>query len=150
MPDDRKTKLHCMEAAAIVTAAVWFLLSVLWDFYFDMNDDVLMKDILSGIYTGVPEALNIQMLAPVSFLSVSCTICPGGQTGMVSFCCCCRRSPSSWCWKRHCTCPENAGGHRIRKGTDPSGSPSRVRMTESSGSAGWSWPVQRSPVRRCC
>jgi hypothetical protein len=67
MPDDRRTKLHCMEAAAIVTAAVWFLLSVLWDFYFDMNDDVLMKDILSGVYTGVPEALNIQMLAPVSF-----------------------------------------------------------------------------------
>ncbi len=38
------------------------------DYYFDLNDDVLMKDILSGVYTGVPEGNNIQMLYPVSAL----------------------------------------------------------------------------------
>ncbi|MBO5998132.1 MAG: hypothetical protein J6P87_00420 [Lachnospiraceae bacterium] len=37
-------------------------------FWFDLNDDVLMKDILSGVYTGVPESRNIQMLYPVSAL----------------------------------------------------------------------------------
>ena len=36
------------------------------DYFFDLNDDVLMKDILSGAYTGVPEGHNIQMLYPIS------------------------------------------------------------------------------------
>ncbi|WP_022772682.1 hypothetical protein [Butyrivibrio sp. AE2015] len=41
------------------------------DYFFDLNDDVLMKDILSGAYTGVPEGHNIQMLYPISaFISV--------------------------------------------------------------------------------
>ena len=37
-----------------------------FDYYYDLNDDVLMKEILSGNYTGVPEGHNIQMLWPVS------------------------------------------------------------------------------------
>lgn len=42
-----------------------------YDYYFDLNDDVLMKDILAGIYTGTPEGHNIQMLWPVSaFISL--------------------------------------------------------------------------------
>jgi hypothetical protein len=41
---------------------------LLFDFYFDLNDDVLMKDILSGAYTGTPAGHNIQMLYPVSAL----------------------------------------------------------------------------------
>lgn len=42
-----------------------------YDYYFDLNDDVLMKDILAGVYTGVPEGHNIQMLWLVSaFISV--------------------------------------------------------------------------------
>ncbi len=41
------------------------------DCFFDLNDDVLMKDILSGAYTGVPESHNIQMLYPISlFISL--------------------------------------------------------------------------------
>lgn len=38
------------------------------NFYYDLNDDVLMKDILSGTYTGIPEARNIQMLYPAGLL----------------------------------------------------------------------------------
>ncbi|MCH5270451.1 MAG: hypothetical protein J1E83_06835 [Lachnospiraceae bacterium] len=46
------------------------LLSIRFDFYYDLNDDVLMKDILAGAYTGQPESRNIQMLFPISwFLS---------------------------------------------------------------------------------
>ncbi len=42
-----------------------------YDYYFDLNDDVLMKDILAGVYTGRPEGHNIQMLWPVSaFISL--------------------------------------------------------------------------------
>ena len=37
-------------------------------FRLDLNDDVLMKDILSGAYTGIPEARNIQMQAPLGAL----------------------------------------------------------------------------------
>ena len=45
--------------------------SVRYDYYFDLNDDVLMKDILAGVYTGEPESRNIQMIWPVSaFLSL--------------------------------------------------------------------------------
>ncbi len=39
-----------------------------YDYYFDLNDDVLMKDILAGVYTGVPQGHNIQMLWPISAL----------------------------------------------------------------------------------
>lgn len=43
------------------------VLGVFFDYYYDLNDDVLMKDILAGVYTGTPESRNIQMLFPVSF-----------------------------------------------------------------------------------
>ncbi len=52
--------------ALIMAGAAFF-----GDYYFDLNDDVLMKDILSGAYTGVPEPNNIQMLYPISaFISL--------------------------------------------------------------------------------
>lgn len=42
-----------------------------YDYYFDLNDDVLMKDILAGVYTGDPEGHNIQMLWLISgFISL--------------------------------------------------------------------------------
>ncbi len=41
-------------------------LSIRFDYYYDLNDDVLMKDILAGNYTGVPEGHNIQMLWIIS------------------------------------------------------------------------------------
>ncbi len=48
-----------------------------YDYYFDLNDDVLMKDILAGVYTGVPEGHNIQMLWPVSaFISLLYRLAP--------------------------------------------------------------------------
>ncbi|MBP3814210.1 MAG: hypothetical protein ILA12_06100 [Butyrivibrio sp.] len=53
-------------ASAILTLLVILAAAFIGDFYFDLNDDVLMKDILSGAYTGVPEGHNIQMLYPVS------------------------------------------------------------------------------------
>ncbi len=54
---------------AIAGAAVlWAALAIVFDFYHDLNDDVMIKDILSGIYTGIPDAHNNQMLYPVSIL----------------------------------------------------------------------------------
>ena len=42
-----------------------------WDYYFDLNDDVLIRDILSGVYTGEPEALTAQLLWPLAAPSSS-------------------------------------------------------------------------------
>ena len=42
--------------------------AIRYDYYFDLNDDVLMKDILAGVYTGDPEGHNIQMLWLISAL----------------------------------------------------------------------------------
>lgn len=56
------------------------LLAIRFDFYYDLNDDVLMKDILAGNYTGVPEGHNIQMLwlisAGISLLYRVCRVIP--------------------------------------------------------------------------
>ncbi|MBP3737034.1 MAG: hypothetical protein J6I56_08440 [Lachnospiraceae bacterium] len=53
-------------AAGLLMLLLAFVLALRFDYYFDLNDDVLMKDILAGVYTGVPESRNIQMLFPVS------------------------------------------------------------------------------------
>ena len=37
-------------------------------FYYDLNDDVLIKDILAGVYTGRPEAHTMQILYPLGLL----------------------------------------------------------------------------------
>ena len=47
------------------------LMSILFDFYYDMNDDVLIKDIIAGVYSGMPDGHNMQMLYVLSgFLSL--------------------------------------------------------------------------------
>lgn len=51
------------------------LLGLRFDYYYDLNDDVLMKDLLSGVYTGAFESRNVQMLFPLSLiLSLFCRI----------------------------------------------------------------------------
>lgn len=45
-----------------VVLALFLAGGILFDFYYDLNDDVLIKDIVSGAYTGVPEGRNVQML----------------------------------------------------------------------------------------
>ena len=54
--------------SVILTLAIMVLAAIAGDYYFDLNDDVLMKDILAGVYTGTPAGHNIQMLYPISLL----------------------------------------------------------------------------------
>ncbi len=54
--------------ASLLLLALLLFAGIRYDYYFDLNDDVMMKDTLSGVYTGVPEGHNIQMLYPLSFL----------------------------------------------------------------------------------
>ncbi|MBR2122916.1 MAG: hypothetical protein IJ930_08355 [Lachnospiraceae bacterium] len=65
---DRKMISPAAAAAGLSALCLLVLLSLRYRFWFDLNDDVLMKDILSGVYTGTPESRNIQMLYPVSAL----------------------------------------------------------------------------------
>lgn len=51
----------------VMTACLFFIAALFFDFYYDLNDDVLLKDIVSGAYSGRPDAHSIQMLYPVSF-----------------------------------------------------------------------------------
>ena len=52
--------------AVVVVVILGIFAGCRFDYYYDLNDDVLMKDILAGVYTGTPEGHNIQMLWPVS------------------------------------------------------------------------------------
>ncbi len=67
-----KVKKHLnLISAFAITAVIALVAAIAGDFYFDLNDDVLMKDILSGAFTGAPEGRNIQMLYPISAF-ISC------------------------------------------------------------------------------
>ena len=44
--------------AALIVVGAWLFLAVFFDFYYDLNDDTAMKDILSGTYTGIPEEIG--------------------------------------------------------------------------------------------
>ncbi len=67
---DRRTKgtvgrwcaVSCFTLALVLVPAVFF------DFYYDLNDDTAIKDILSGTYTGAPSGYSIQMLFPLSWV----------------------------------------------------------------------------------
>ncbi|MCF0142406.1 MAG: hypothetical protein HUJ75_03405, partial [Parasporobacterium sp.] len=57
----KNKKLFNSILTLILTAAATVWLGINFDFYYDLNDDVLIKDILSGAYAGSPSDMNIQM-----------------------------------------------------------------------------------------
>ena len=65
-------------AAAAVTAVFLVLLFLRFDAYYDLNDDVLMEDLLSGAYTGAPAFRNIQRQAADLRSDV---LCQGDRVG---------------------------------------------------------------------
>lgn len=66
--EGKKEQLINWILAGGFVAAMMLIIGSLFDYYYDLNDDGLMKDILAGVYTGTPEGHNIQMLWPVSAL----------------------------------------------------------------------------------
>ncbi|MBD5470228.1 MAG: hypothetical protein HDR19_03705 [Lachnospiraceae bacterium] len=42
--------------------------AIVFDFYYDLNDDTLIKDIVSGAYTGAPSGYCVQLLYPLAWL----------------------------------------------------------------------------------
>ncbi len=63
----KSQKFISIIVSAVAVLAIMVVTLMFGDYFFDLNDDVLMKDILSGAYTGTPEGHNIQMLYPISW-----------------------------------------------------------------------------------
>ena len=62
MINERRKKWENIFLSALCIGALFLYFSIRFDFYFDLNDDLLIRDILSGIYTGEPEGHTHQML----------------------------------------------------------------------------------------
>lgn len=56
--------------ASVLLLGLLSFVCIRYDHYYDLNDDVLIKDLMAGVYTGEPEGHNIQVLYPLS-LAVS-------------------------------------------------------------------------------
>ncbi len=52
----------------LIVGAGTLVLAVFFDVWFTINDDVLIRDILSGAYTGTPNGHCVQMLYPLGLL----------------------------------------------------------------------------------
>lgn len=48
------------------------LINHFFAFYYDLNDDIMMKDIMAGVYTGTPDGHNMQTLYPLGALIALC------------------------------------------------------------------------------
>lgn len=58
--------------ALLATAVNIVLMGICFDFYYDLNDDVMMADIMSGAYSGIPDGHNMQTLYPLGALLALC------------------------------------------------------------------------------
>lgn len=58
--------------SAFFTLGLVVFIGLCFDYYYELNDDILMKDIVSGIYTGTPDGHNVYMLWPLGFIISLC------------------------------------------------------------------------------
>lgn len=65
---EKKERIANIRHTMIMLLLFFFVLFFFFDFYYDLNDDTLIKDILSGRYTGTPDGKNVQMLYPIGAL----------------------------------------------------------------------------------
>lgn len=62
---------NCILTFAIVAINV-VVMGMCFDLYYDLNDDTMMKDIMSGVYSGMPDGHNMQTLYPLGLLIALC------------------------------------------------------------------------------
>lgn len=72
-----KKKEYCKKYENCILTFIVMLLNVIlmgicFDFYYDLNDDTMMKDIMSGVYTGTPDGHNMQTLYLLGTLISMC------------------------------------------------------------------------------
>lgn len=62
---------NCILTLAVMALNV-LMMSIFFDFYYDLNDDTMMLDIMAGVYTGVPDGHNMQTLYLLGALIAAC------------------------------------------------------------------------------
>lgn len=89
MKQHRKQKYTNCILLLIVMGISALLMGIVFDFYFDLNDDTMMRDIMAGIYSGTPDGHNMQTLYPLGmFLALCYRICsPVPWYGLFLFLC---------------------------------------------------------------
>ena len=66
---------NCIAVGVVILFSA-LLMGIFFDFYYDLNDDTMMRDILAGVYSGVPDGHNMQMLYPLgAFLALCYRLC---------------------------------------------------------------------------
>ena len=61
-------KFHNVLCGLLVVLGVFALSAYFFDFYYDLNDDMVIKDILSGAYSGTPNGRTNQVLYPLGVI----------------------------------------------------------------------------------
>lgn len=75
--------------ASAVLAVLLLFAGIRYDYYYDLNDDVFIKDLMAGVYTGEPEGHNIQILYPLSLgISLAYRIFPKAPVYGLFLCFC--------------------------------------------------------------
>lgn len=76
--------------ALIFTIANVILMGICFDFYYDLNDDTMMHDIMAGVYSGTPDGHNMQTLYPLGALIALCYRVCGSVPWYGLFLCLCQ------------------------------------------------------------
>ena len=58
-------KINNIMLSLLVLVGVYAVGAYCFDFFYDLNDDMVIKDILAGVYTGTPDGHTNQMLYPL-------------------------------------------------------------------------------------
>lgn len=73
--DRRRRAENCILTFAAIGCSA-LLMGYFFTFYYDLNDDTMMRDIMSGVYSGTPDGHNMQTLYPLgAFLALCYRIC---------------------------------------------------------------------------
>ena len=66
--NNAQEKMKNIICSLLVVLGVYIVAANLFDFFYDLNDDLVIKDILSGAYSGRPEGHTNQILFPLGFV----------------------------------------------------------------------------------
>ena len=82
-------KVNNILLSLLVVLGVYVIGAYCFDFFYDLNDDMAIKDILAGVYTGTPDGHTNQMLYPIGLL-LSCFygLLPRGPVFGIFLCVC--------------------------------------------------------------
>ena len=100
----------------LVLAVNVLLLGFCFDFYYDLNDDTMMLDIMAGAYSGTPDGHNMQTLYPLGAVIALCYRVWGSVPWYGLFLCLCQFGCFWLAAVRLCALTEQAGGRAAADG----------------------------------